>query len=294
MEAQYFNLLAVYFEQGEYDLCIKTCEEAVDRGRELRADFKLIAKAFARIGNAYTKKDDLENAIKFYQKSLTENRIPDTLNRLRDAEKLKEQRDREAYQNPQLADEARNKGNELFKEGKYPEAIPFYTEAIKRAEKDPRGYSNRSACYTKLMAMSDAMRDAEKAIDLDKTFVKGYIRKAAVQFGMKEYAKCMQTCEQAMEIDAEHHQGKNRAEIEGQIQKAQYAMYGDRTSGSEEERMKNAMKDPKVQEILADPIMRQILDQMSKDPAAAQDHLRNPDVREKVQYLAAAGVIGLR
>ena len=35
---------AVFFEQGEWDKCLETCEEAVEKGREVRADFKLIAK----------------------------------------------------------------------------------------------------------------------------------------------------------------------------------------------------------------------------------------------------------
>lgn len=38
------NKAAVYFEQKDYDMCIKVCEEAVDIGRENRADYKLIAK----------------------------------------------------------------------------------------------------------------------------------------------------------------------------------------------------------------------------------------------------------
>lgn len=36
--------IACYFEQGNFDECIKTCEKAVEEGREQRADFKLVAK----------------------------------------------------------------------------------------------------------------------------------------------------------------------------------------------------------------------------------------------------------
>jgi stress-induced-phosphoprotein 1 len=116
--------------------------------------------------------DNLPEAIKYYQKSLTEHRTADILTKLQETEKLKEVRDREAYQNPELADEARNKGNELFKVQDYAGAVPFYTESIKRAEKDPRGYSNRAACYMKLMALNEAMNDVDKAISLDPTFGK--------------------------------------------------------------------------------------------------------------------------
>jgi len=35
---------AVYFEQGEYDKCIEEAQEAVNVGREHRADYKHIAK----------------------------------------------------------------------------------------------------------------------------------------------------------------------------------------------------------------------------------------------------------
>lgn len=222
------------------------------------------------------------------------------LGKLRDTEKLKEQKDREAYQNPELAEESRNKGNTLFKEGKYADAIPCYTEAIKRAEKDPRGYSNRSACYAKLMALPEALKDAEKAIELDSTFIKGYVRKAAAQIAMREYTKAMQTCDSAVSIDTEHHNGKSRHEIEQLKNQAMMAMYGGGAAGnadenmSQEERAKNAMRDPKVQEILADPVMRQLLEQMSTNPAAAKDHLQNPMIREKIQILANAGIIGFR
>lgn len=37
-------ILAVYFEQKEYEKCIKECEKAVEVGKEHRADFKKFAK----------------------------------------------------------------------------------------------------------------------------------------------------------------------------------------------------------------------------------------------------------
>ncbi len=38
------NLGAAYFEKGEYEKCIDACKQAVTEGREMHADFKLIAK----------------------------------------------------------------------------------------------------------------------------------------------------------------------------------------------------------------------------------------------------------
>jgi stress-induced-phosphoprotein 1 len=38
------NLSAAYFEKGEYEKCIEVCKQAIQEGREVLADFKLIAK----------------------------------------------------------------------------------------------------------------------------------------------------------------------------------------------------------------------------------------------------------
>ncbi|KAG8952056.1 Hsp90 cochaperone [Tulasnella sp. 419] len=285
------NLAAVQFESGDYDGTIATCEKAVEEGRSLRADFKLIAKAFGRIGTAYSKKGDLDNAIKYFGRSLSEHRTPDILNKLRDAEKLKKESDKKAYINPELADKAREEGNALFKAGDFAGAVKCYTEAINRAPEDPRGYNNRANAYTKLVALPEALKDAEQAIAVDPKFIKGHIRKSLILSSMREYTKAMEAAQEAMSQDTEK---KHTAEIEGQLQKCAMALYAERQGETEEETLQRAMRDPEVANIMNDPIMQSILQQAQTDPPSLQDHMKNPIVRGKIQKLVAAGIIKTR
>ena len=73
----YSNLAAVYFEQKDYAECVQTCEKAVEVGRENRADFKLIAKAWNRARLGYRKQGDLKAAKNAFEKALTEHRTPE-------------------------------------------------------------------------------------------------------------------------------------------------------------------------------------------------------------------------
>ncbi|KAH9639997.1 hypothetical protein HF086_008092 [Spodoptera exigua] len=190
----YTNMAAVYFEQKEYEKCIKECEKAIDIGRENRADFKLIAKAFTRIGNAYKKMEQWKLAKTYYEKSMSEHRTPEIKTLL----------------------------------------------TIKRNPDDPKLYSNRAACYTKLAAFDLGLKDCDHCCKLDPKFIKGWIRKG----------KILQV-------------------------------------------RKRAMADPEVQQILRDPAMRCILEQMQQDPHALQDHLKNPDIAAKIQKLLESGLIAI-
>ena len=60
------NKAAVYLEMKEIETCVATCKDAVAVGRENRAPFAEIAKAFVRAGNAYKKGGDLQAAIEEY------------------------------------------------------------------------------------------------------------------------------------------------------------------------------------------------------------------------------------
>jgi stress-induced-phosphoprotein 1 len=177
-------------------------------------EFLILTSAFGRMGNAYSKLGELENAIKFYGKSLSEHRTADILEKMREAEKLKKQKDEESYRDPVLADTAREKGNELFKSQQFADAVKHYTESIKRNPFDPRSYTNRATCLIKLMALPEADKDCDKAIELDPEFTKAYIRKASILFAKKDYMKCVDMCNVALTKDGE---GKHANEIQNQV-----------------------------------------------------------------------------
>lgn len=67
------NRAAVLFEMGDMEGCVAACKKAVEVGRSSRADFVLLAKALARMGNAYMKMEDYDAAIAAFKDSLLEN-----------------------------------------------------------------------------------------------------------------------------------------------------------------------------------------------------------------------------
>lgn len=285
------NLAAAQFEQGEYDQAIATCETAVEEGRSIRADYKLIAKALGRIGSSYLKKDDLPSSIKYFQKSLTEHRTPDILAKLQSVEKLQSDREKAAYLDPAKAAEAREEGNTVFKAGDFASAVKLYTESVKRDPGDARGYNNRAAAYMKLLALPEALKDANEAIKVDGKFVKAYIRKANIQFTMKELTSALETLQRATDIDEEHKHGNEIRQLEN---KCQQALFTQRSGESQEETLARAMKDPEVASIMNDPVMQQILQQAQQDPGALQEHMKSPMIKQKIQKLINAGVIRTR
>jgi stress-induced-phosphoprotein 1 len=90
------------------------CDKAVERGRELHSDYKMIAKALTRKGTAYVKmakcSADYDLAIESFNKALTEHRNPDTLKKLNEAERAKKDLEQKEYFNPEIAEKERELG----------------------------------------------------------------------------------------------------------------------------------------------------------------------------------------
>lgn len=63
------------------------------------------------------------------------------------------------------------------------------------------------------------------------------------------------------------------------------------SGGNDEERLRHAMADPEIQMIMQDPMIRQVLQEMSTNPQAAMGALKDPNIADKINKLVAAGVV---
>eukprot|EP00798_Chlamydomonas_sp_ICE-L_P007949 gene7949-1165_t len=249
---------AAHFEAKEFEDCITVCDQAVDHGREIRADYKLLAKALARKGQALVKLERLEEAIAIFNKSLMEHRNADTLKKLQETEKLLKDKIEQAYVDLELADEEKEKGNTAFKEMRYPEAVKHYQESLKRGPGSV--YSNLAASYTKLGAYPEGVKAVDKCIELNPTFAIETF-KTGLQYDPEnaELAEGMNKCYAAISRFAS-----------GQASKEEIA-----------ERQQRSMSDPEVQSLLQDPVMQNV-------------HLKNPGIMAKINKLVAAGIIQVK
>ncbi|CAM4750902.1 unnamed protein product [Rotaria magnacalcarata] len=280
----YTNRAAVYFEQKRWDDCIHECEKAIDIGRENQADYKLIAKAYARMGNVKVQENNYHDSIKYYNRSLSEFRNPDILKKKQEIEKIVKEQERVAYINPELAEQEKAKGSEFFQKADYPNALKHYTEAIKRNPSDAKVYSNRAACFMKLMEFQFALKDCDEGIALDPTLLKCHLRKGHALMAMKDFSQAMSAFGKALEIDPNCPDA-----IEG------FQQCSIRPSNNDpEEVLKRATTDPEIQAILSDPSMGLILQQMENEPQALHHHLRNPAIAHKIHKLIDCGIIDIR
>jgi stress-induced-phosphoprotein 1 len=184
-----FAYAAAYFEQGDYDKSIEACQKAVDESREVILLFypahgdacSCGVFFFTFLGSRGLQAH--RKSVRAYRLGLCQKGRPGHCDpvlrkishrtphsKLKEVERAKAALDRAAYIDPAQLAVAREKGNRLFKEGDFARAVKSYTESIKRDPNDTRGYNNRALAYTKLVALPEALKDAEEAIRVDPAF----------------------------------------------------------------------------------------------------------------------------
>ncbi|XP_066014774.1 RNA polymerase II-associated protein 3 isoform X2 [Pocillopora verrucosa] len=76
----------------------------------------------------------------------------------------------------------KDKGNALFKEGKYEAAINCYTTGIQFDPTNAVLPANRAMCLLKLKRYGAAEADCSQALSLDASYTKAYLRRGAARF----------------------------------------------------------------------------------------------------------------
>jgi len=278
------NIASVKLEQGNLEECVSVCKDAIELGRSTSAPFESIAKAYDRIGNAYAKNKMWEKALKAYGSSQLESKSPAVANKIRVVEKNMKEEAAKSYIDPEKAAAAKELGNEKFKAGDFPAAIDHYSEAIKRDPSCAVYYGNRATAFMKLADFGRAMEDCNKALEIDPKYVKCIAKKGNIQVLLKEYHKAIKTFQKGLELDP-----TNQECLQG-LHRTQTAI-ATSSATEDKERAARAMEDPEIRSIMSDPVMQQVLQDMSSDPNAVKKHMSNPGIREKVETLIAAGVL---
>uniref|UniRef100_A0A0K8S361 protein-serine/threonine phosphatase n=1 Tax=Lygus hesperus TaxID=30085 RepID=A0A0K8S361_LYGHE len=95
--------------------------------------------------------------------------------------------DTDKLANEKDPEELKKAANQFFKEQHFPQAITLYSRAI---ELDPTNavlYSNRSFAHLKSECFGAALVDASKSIELNKSYIKAYYRRASAYLALGKY-----------------------------------------------------------------------------------------------------------
>ncbi|KAM9330224.1 tetratricopeptide repeat protein 31, partial [Gastrophryne carolinensis] len=97
-----------------------------------------------------------------------------------------------------------NIGNNMANSERFSESLQLYTEALKINPSEYRFLGNRSYSYERLGQYTEALRDAELALELKPGFLKGYFRKGKALKGLKRYSEAIAAFQQVLVCDVNH------------------------------------------------------------------------------------------
>lgn len=106
-----------------------------------------------------------------------------------------------AMRNVAAAAEAKAKGNTAFAAKRWKEAVDHYTAAMEQDPFDHVFFSNRSACYAEDDQFDKAIQDAERCINLNPQFAKGYSRHAHALFHLGRYVDMEAAAKAGLALD---------------------------------------------------------------------------------------------
>ncbi|KAJ8411293.1 hypothetical protein AAFF_G00172990 [Aldrovandia affinis] len=123
----------------------------------------------------------------------------------------------------------KEKGNQLFKEGKYDDAAECYTRGMNADPYNPVLPTNRATCFFRLKKYAVAESDCNLAIALDRNYVKAYGRRGAARFALHSLESALEDYEMVLKLDPENLDAKN------EVRKVKQALSSQEAKADEKE-----------------------------------------------------------
>uniref|UniRef100_A0A7S1G9V5 Hsp70-Hsp90 organising protein n=1 Tax=Bicosoecida sp. CB-2014 TaxID=1486930 RepID=A0A7S1G9V5_9STRA len=178
------------------------------------------------------------------------------------------------------AAEFKAKGNAFLGEGKFAEAAEAYTEAIALDGSNHVFYSNRSAAYLSMGDAEKALADADKCIEVNPSFAKGYGRKGAALHKLGRPQDSVEAYEAGLKV----------APGNAALQEGLKAVQQDAGPFGSSMWARLAMGPPKFREYMGDPSYMAMMQAIQRDQSTLMNFQHDPRLMETVTYLLGMGM----
>lgn len=118
-------------------------------------------------------------------------------------------------------EEAKSRGNTAYASGDHATAIKEFSNAIAYEPKNHIYYSNRSAAYLSAGQATQALSDANKCIELEPKWAKGFARLGGAHYFIRNYSKAVEAYTKGITLDRTNKQiqaGLTQAQAALQVQ----------------------------------------------------------------------------
>uniref|UniRef100_A0A667YEL0 DnaJ homolog subfamily C member 7 n=1 Tax=Myripristis murdjan TaxID=586833 RepID=A0A667YEL0_9TELE len=102
----------------------------------------------------------------------------------------------------------KEQGNAYYIKKDYSEAYNYYTKAIDMCPKNPSYYGNRAATLMMLCRYREALEDAQQAVRLDDTFMKGHLREGKCHLSLGNAMAASRCFQRVLELEPDNSQAQ--------------------------------------------------------------------------------------
>ncbi|KAF9435275.1 hypothetical protein BGZ76_006593 [Entomortierella beljakovae] len=114
--------------------------------------------------------------------------------------------DIDQLETPLNAEQIKAQANQEYKAGNYAAAVDLYSQSIKLEPSNATYYGNRSAALMMIKKYSEAAKDCQTAVQLDPSFVKGYLRGAKCQMQLGNISESLRLYTKVLELEPKNAQ----------------------------------------------------------------------------------------